>query len=648
MTPRLKSTRAARDLIKAHEPFLAEAERRGKRWTVGYGHTASAKEGVTLKPEDAELLLIYDVMRAEQTIDANVGAEMAAPMRDALVSFALSVGLRAFKVSDVARLARAGRHRDAAAAIETWVRADQDGRLVVSDRLVTRRAAEKALYLSGLEDSAANIDAPSMAAEPEPASEAGADIAAETPAEAPAAEAALSQAAEDEPVPDEPDAAPVDDAQAEAEPEPEPEPVDAHDASSGLVELDIAFETPDDETAGDSRVEPQIVSPDPEAAAEQGEDASLDERDVKSETVEPEMVEASDAEPSESAEPVALSEPAEAPEQVEVATETTEAPEGAETSDAPEADEAQPDLDAVKQAQDASIAAVMARMAQQVSASIATAPASTEADDPVKLGYSFLSTAHVDMALPSVTRDTSETAQPVAPQEDVRAKPSSLFSSTAVPMGPFHGALQVSSIKVTAIAPEALPQGSDAQDADADGDVDSVQIAAPLSDSDDAISVEVPADEDAAPEALTASHDAPNGAEVFSAPPHPALAPASAPGMSGDVEGPDHPDKDDEDPHHDLHEDGEELDPTVVAGTEAPAASETEPTQSKGGDVMFISSLAVGGAMVGLGGWDIAANMDAYMELGLSYSPLGPIVFGAGVLLSAASAWFIIGRRNDK
>jgi hypothetical protein len=85
-----------------------------------------------------------------------------------------------------------------------------------------------------------------------------------------------------------------------------------------------------------------------------------------------------------------------------------------------------------------------------------------------------------------------------------------------------------------------------------------------------------------------------------------------------------------------------------VAGTEAPAALEAEPTQSKGGDVMFISSLAVGGAMVGLGGWDIAANMDAYMELGLSYSPLGPIVFGAGVLLSAASAWFIIGRRNEK
>ena len=640
MTPRLKSTRAARDLIKAHEPFLAEAERRGKRWTVGYGHTASAKEGVTLKPEDADLLLIYDVMRAEQTIDASVGAEMAAPMRDALVSFALSVGLRAFKVSDVARLARAGRHRDAAAAIETWVRADQDGRLVVSDRLVTRRAAEKALYLSGLEDSAAHVDAPSVASEPEPqpqpepepepASGADSEHSTDTPSEAPVAEPAPSQLADEQPEPEpEPEAEPLAEAEAESGPEPEEQ-----DASSGWVELDIAFETPDEEAAIESLVEPDSDAPE--------NDAQADELDAESETVEPEMVEAeaSDAEPVETQ---ALSELAEESEQIDAA------PDAPETMDAPEADDAQPDLDAVKQAQDASIAAVMARMAQQVSASIAPPAAeATESDASVKLGYSFLSTAHVELAAQSAPRIAPQPAQPETPQQGAPSKPRSLFSSPAVPMGPYHGALQVSSIKVTAIAPEALPQGSDAEDAEAGEDAQSVQAAAQLSDSDDVISVEAPTDEESSPEALTSSHEATNDAQVFSAPPHPALAPASAAGLSGDVEGPDHPDKGDEDPHHDLHEDSEELDPTVVAGTEAPAALEADPTQSKCGDVMFISSLAVGGAMVGLGGWDIAANMDAYMELGLSYSPLGPIVFGAGVLLSAASAWFIIGRRNEK
>lgn len=150
MKPRLKSSRAARELIKAHEAFLGQAVPRGRRWAVGYGHTAAAREGQTISREDAELLLLYDVMQAEAAIDAAVGAATSGPMRDALVSFACSIGSGAFKVSDVARLARDGRHLEAAAALETWVRAEEQGRLVVSERLVRRRAAEKALYLEGL------------------------------------------------------------------------------------------------------------------------------------------------------------------------------------------------------------------------------------------------------------------------------------------------------------------------------------------------------------------------------------------------------------------------------------------------------------------------------------------------------------------
>lgn len=172
MKPRLKSTRAARDMIKAHEPFVGKAELRGRRWVVGFGHTAAAKEGVRISHEDAELLLVYDLLQAEQSVEASVGADLVAPIRDALVSFAASVGANAFKVSDVARLARAGKHREAAAALETWVRAEEDGRLVVSERLTRRRAAEKALYLQGLEvaepvaEPALQDDVPDPAQEP--------------------------------------------------------------------------------------------------------------------------------------------------------------------------------------------------------------------------------------------------------------------------------------------------------------------------------------------------------------------------------------------------------------------------------------------------------------------------------------------------
>jgi lysozyme len=255
MKPRLKSTRAARDLIKAHEPFLGEAQRRGRRWLVGYGHSAAAKEGVTLSRENAELLLIYDVLLAEQAVETAVGADLPAPMRDALVSFAASVGANAFKVSDVARLTRAGKHREAAAALETWVRADEDGRLVVSERLVRRRAAEKALFLSAPDAPAAApepapqpAEAPVAAppAQPEPAPRLGplveVDIAfEEAPAEAasPVAPAADEEpapapepAVEPEPEAEEPaeaaaEAEPAADAEPESAPEPAPEPAPA-------------------------------------------------------------------------------------------------------------------------------------------------------------------------------------------------------------------------------------------------------------------------------------------------------------------------------------------------------------------------------------------------------------------------------------
>jgi lysozyme len=150
MKPRLTSTRPARDLIKAHEPFVARAERRGRRWVVGYGHAAAAREGLEISREDAELLLVHDTLQADKAVERVVGGDLPAGARAALVSFACSVGLDAFKVSDVARLARAGRHEDAAVALESWVRIEREGEAVVSEALAERRAAEKASYLKGL------------------------------------------------------------------------------------------------------------------------------------------------------------------------------------------------------------------------------------------------------------------------------------------------------------------------------------------------------------------------------------------------------------------------------------------------------------------------------------------------------------------
>jgi GH24 family phage-related lysozyme (muramidase) len=221
MKPRLKATRAARELIKAYEPFVPEAVQRGRRFVVGYGHTAAAKPGVTVSRQDAELLLIYDVSRAEATVKAAVGDDLAPAARDALISFAASVGTGAFKVSDVARLAAAGRHEDAAKAMESWVRAEEDGRLVVSERLKQRRRAEKTLYLEGL--SGAPAQPQTDAEEPRLGALIDVDIAFESPEEDEAVAAPAAEPVAEEPAP-EAEAPAAEEAAPEVERELEPEP----------------------------------------------------------------------------------------------------------------------------------------------------------------------------------------------------------------------------------------------------------------------------------------------------------------------------------------------------------------------------------------------------------------------------------------
>lgn len=486
MKPRLNATRAARELIKAYEPFAPEAVQRGRRFVVGYGHTAAAKPGVSVSRQDAELLLIYDVSRAEAAVKAAVGDGLPLASRDALISFAASIGVGAFKVSDVARLAAAGRHEDAAKAMESWVRAEEDGRLVVSERLQQRRRAEKTLYLEGLSGL--------------------------KPADGPDAE--------------------------------EPR-------LGALIDVDIAFETPEDD-ADAAPVDPEIEAETPAVG-------------------EPEPEPEPQPEPELESEPVA-----------ETAPEPEVAPE-----DAPEV-AAQPDR---KAEQDAAIQAVMARMAGEISDSIGAAPVEDAAVDApeepadeepapdysdVRLGFSYLTPATVSV---EAQADAEPEAEP-EPEPEPEAKPEP--AAAAMP-GPVYATV-------------------------------SLGLYTPPSET---------------------------------APPHPAEAPAKAGGLSGESEGPDHGEGEESYAHG---EDDADLEPALVAGPEAPFEPDEAPMPTEGrGDWVYSANLAVGLGLTGYGAWELISNMDAYLAAGLDFSLIGPVAFGAGVLLSAASGWYVIGamRRKD-
>lgn len=143
MKLRLKSTPAARALIREYEPFRAMAERDADgRWTVGYGHRAGAREDTSVSRDDAELLMIYDVLQAEGAVDESVSEDLHAPQRDALVSFAHGIGLSAFRQSAVVRLINKGRWSAAADAIAAWGGGDSPRHAAERERFLTDLPAD--------------------------------------------------------------------------------------------------------------------------------------------------------------------------------------------------------------------------------------------------------------------------------------------------------------------------------------------------------------------------------------------------------------------------------------------------------------------------------------------------------------------------
>jgi len=135
-------------LVKAFELFHARATPQGDGFVIGYGHTASAREGAMVTREEAEDLLIYDLGQIGKLLDAWVYAPMHDNQRQALIAFGFNVGAENLHRSTALRRLNAGDYMGCAREIERWRMAELAGRGQVVDALVRRRAAEKALFLT--------------------------------------------------------------------------------------------------------------------------------------------------------------------------------------------------------------------------------------------------------------------------------------------------------------------------------------------------------------------------------------------------------------------------------------------------------------------------------------------------------------------
>jgi len=149
MKSRQQASRAALDLIERFEGYRrASARLEDGRWTIGYGHTRTARQGVEISEADAEALLIYDLMEIAGALNDWVYTPLSQNQFDALCCFVFNIGLDNFRHSHVLRRLNEGALLQAACAMEMWRRVDFEGEPIVLDALVRRRAAEKALFLT--------------------------------------------------------------------------------------------------------------------------------------------------------------------------------------------------------------------------------------------------------------------------------------------------------------------------------------------------------------------------------------------------------------------------------------------------------------------------------------------------------------------
>jgi len=149
MKPRHQVSRAAIELIKRFEGYRRKAAQLPDgRWTLGYGHVLSARQGAEVPEEDAEALLLYDLIAVAHAVNELTLAPLNQNQFDALCAFVFNIGVEDYRGSSVLRRLNEGQPLQAAAYMEMWRKADVGGERIVVDALVRRRAAEKLLFLT--------------------------------------------------------------------------------------------------------------------------------------------------------------------------------------------------------------------------------------------------------------------------------------------------------------------------------------------------------------------------------------------------------------------------------------------------------------------------------------------------------------------
>lgn len=116
----------------------------GGVWTIGYGHTKTAKAGMEITLEEAKTLLDNDLEWVINTINNLVSVPLSQNQFNALCMFIYNIGATNFNTSTALKRLNSGDYAGCAEAMTWWNKVK--GKKVQG--LVNRREAEKELFLT--------------------------------------------------------------------------------------------------------------------------------------------------------------------------------------------------------------------------------------------------------------------------------------------------------------------------------------------------------------------------------------------------------------------------------------------------------------------------------------------------------------------
>ena len=132
-------------------PMLTAYLDSGGVWTIGWGHTKTARQGMMITEDQAEALLAADLFEFETLVEQYVKVALTDNQFGALVLFAFNVGpgsesrkIDGFKTSTLLKQLNLGGYEQVPTQLLRWVK--DNGKVVQG--LINRRNAEIALWHS--------------------------------------------------------------------------------------------------------------------------------------------------------------------------------------------------------------------------------------------------------------------------------------------------------------------------------------------------------------------------------------------------------------------------------------------------------------------------------------------------------------------